>query len=415
MQSFPLVATLKEGCVVLNHDMSYSDHIRKPNINCLKQNNTDEYTKTIKQLNKIEDITVKYDDITSYVKSHQILHDSHTKHNKIKGVQIKPLGLLSVVQLRKMRKAVENMTSTILFNYDYDKKPWENENYLAFVTLTIPYKQMHTDAFLRKKALIPFIDNLRKTYNVKYYIWKAEAQTNGNIHFHLIIDKFIRYDKIKRLWNKQLSSLGYIEKYANKRKKEGFLYQQFIYKKGKKELHPKSYKEQLVAFKKEEKNGFKQPNSTDIHSLKNIQDTSRYIMKYMEKQEPNKRPILGKIYGMSNETKKLDYPKISESEPLFRKVIHMLSNANFKVVLKDDFFSVHAGKVHDIIKKQYYSIWNNVKQHYKQIKNMVKEQNVVKETKHIIEVVKNETCINNTKKQLTFNYGNPALWTNNLK
>ncbi|MFL0146661.1 rolling circle replication-associated protein, partial [Tenacibaculum maritimum] len=190
--------------------------------------------------------------------------------------------------LRKIRSAVENMVATILLNYDYSKKPHENDKYLAFVTLTLPYAQMHTDAVLRR-SLIKFIDNLRKTYGVEHYVWKAEAQKNGNIHFHLIIDKYINMDVIKRLWNKQLSKLGYIQKYAEKRRKEGFIYKPFYMCKGVKVKSRKSYEEQKKYFEYEKSIGFSSPYSTEIKSLKDVSDTSAYIMKYMDKLELDKR------------------------------------------------------------------------------------------------------------------------------
>ncbi|WP_148869737.1 rolling circle replication-associated protein [Tenacibaculum adriaticum] len=418
MSNFPLVATLKQGCIVINSDMSYSNHERKPNLNALKQFNTDVYTKTKKLLNKIEDIRVKYEDITDYVNSHKLLHDSHIQLNKEKGIDIKPLGLLSQLQLRKIRKAVENMTSTILFNYNYRLKPWENDNYLSFVTLTLPSKQVHTDAVLRK-SLIAFIDNLRKTYGVRYYIWKAEAQQNGNIHFHLLIDKFIDYQQIRLLWNRQIGKLGYIEAYVENRKNEGFIYKEFYYKKGKKIKAKKTYHEQKQVYNIEKLQGFKNPNTTDIKSLENVQETSRYIMKYMDKQEVGKRPILGKIWGLSNDTKKLDYPKITDSEPIFDAVISMISKSGLKLVAYDDFFSVHAGRIHDIAKTKFKDIWQSIKQHYKKLINefstalenidVLKSVSLIKETKKIDPLIFNES------NQVCIDFGSSAFWVHNIK
>ncbi|MCD9609790.1 rolling circle replication-associated protein [Tenacibaculum maritimum] len=389
MINFPLTAIIKKGCVVINTDMSYSDHVRKPNKDNLKQYRSDEYKEAIKDLNDVENLTAEYGNITNYVNKHIELHTLLQKENgqlndepnkkndkdgenKQCGRVIRNLGVLSISQLRKIRSAVENMVATILLNYDYSKKPDENDKYLAFVTLTLPYAQMHTDAVLRC-SLIKFIDNLRKTYGVEHYVWKAEAQKNGNIHFHLIIDKYIDMDDIKRLWNKQLSKLGYIQKYAEKRRKEGFIYKPFYMYKGVKVKSKKSYEEQKKYFEYEKSIGFSSPYSTEIKSLKDVSDTSAYIMKYMDKLELDKRPIIGKIWGCSNETKRLSYPKISECDPLFQRVMQMISKSSFKLVLKDDFFSVHAGKVHDVLKSSYTDIWSCVKSHYKKLFNFVSE------------------------------------------
>ncbi|WP_236544676.1 hypothetical protein, partial [Tenacibaculum maritimum] len=167
------------------------------------------------------------------------------------------------------------------------------------------------------------------------------------------------------------------------------------------------------------------PYSTEIKSLKDVNDTSAYIMKYMDKLELDKRPIIGKIWGCSNETKRLSYPKISECDPLFQRVIQMISKSSFKLVLKDDFFSVHAGKVHDILKSSYTDIWSCVKFHYKKLLNFVSSPPVV--TSVVTPVVTPNALVPSpvispvvtpfvapVKKssQLIMYFGDPNFWSN---
>ena len=137
----------------------------------------------------------------------------------------------------------------------------------------------------------------------------------------------------------------------------------------------------------------------------------------MDKQEKGKRPIIGKIWGLSNETKRLEYPKIGEQHPLFKSVIHMISNANFKVVLKDDFFSVHAGKVHDIVKTKYIQIWGSIKKHYKTIINQIAETPVIVENlvKEVVQMIQEPQQLKVEPEQLLINFGSPSLWTQNSK
>lgn len=58
---------------------------------------------------------------------------------------------------------------------------------LKFVTLTIPPTISETDTIVKKKYLNPYLTWLGRN-GVSHYIWTAEAQANGQIHFHLIIN-----------------------------------------------------------------------------------------------------------------------------------------------------------------------------------------------------------------------------------
>ncbi|WP_407267471.1 hypothetical protein [Tenacibaculum maritimum] len=182
--------------------------------------------------------------------------------------------------------------------------------------------------------------------------------------------------------------------------------------KGVKVKSKKSYEEQKKYFEYEKSIGFSSPYSTEIKSLKDVNDTSAYIMKYMDKLELDKRPIIGKIWGCSNETKRLSYPKISECDPLFQRVIQMISKSSFKLVLKDDFFSVHAGKVHDVLKSSYTDIWSSVKSHYKKLFNLVSEPPFTLEPSPVISPVISPVVtpvVTPVKKssQLKMYFGNP--------
>jgi hypothetical protein len=88
-------------------------------------------------------------------------------------------------------------------------------NYRAsFITLTLPTKQTHSDLEI-KKCLNQFLTQLRATFNLSNYIWKAELQANGNIHFHLIIDLPIHHSAIRYYWNQSIETLGYVSAYRN--------------------------------------------------------------------------------------------------------------------------------------------------------------------------------------------------------
>lgn len=117
---------------------------------------------------------------------------------------------------------------------------------INFVTLTLSSKQVHSDKEIQKKLFSPMLDYIRKKYKVTMYFWRAEAQANGNIHYHLCTDVFIPWKELKYHWNRFQNKLGYIDAF-------------------------------------EAKNKHRTPNSTDIHSLKNVKDIGAYLSKYCGK------------------------------------------------------------------------------------------------------------------------------------
>lgn len=114
---------------------------------------------------------------------------------------------------------------------------------INFITLTLPAKQVHSDQEIKSRCLNNFISVLRKKVGLRHYLWRAEAQANGNIHFHLITDRFIHYSKIQQWWNQSTELLGYVSKFQN--------------------LH-----------------GHRNPNSTDVHSVKHVKRLASYLSKY---------------------------------------------------------------------------------------------------------------------------------------
>lgn len=69
---------------------------------------------------------------------------------------------------------------------------------------SLPYN----DEFIKKTALNNILKALVKSHNLKCYIWTAEAQERGDLHFHLFLDVFIPEAKIRNLWFKNLLRIG---------------------------------------------------------------------------------------------------------------------------------------------------------------------------------------------------------------
>lgn len=325
----PCVLSPRADKLVQYFDVSTLDFKRNPNKEALKQNNNSVYKEAYEKLVKLEEIPVKYDDITDYVQSCESLYNSHRQKSEAQNIQLKQLGTFSKLQQKNARKCVENMVATVLMNYD-KKVHYKKQQYLSFMTLTLPIKQRHTDKVFRK-LLVRMIENLVKTYKVKYYLWRAEPQANGNIHFHVLLDRFVFYKKVNQLWCRQLEKLGYISEYQKS------------------------------------KNTTELPPATEIRSLRSVKNTANYILTYMTKPEQGKRAILGQLFGASNLTKKLEYPKFYDTDKAFRSLKAMIDKKEVTPVLIDEFFSVFKGKVFDLIKTKYFNLWRLIKEHYKNI------------------------------------------------
>lgn len=354
--------SVRNNTIVQYYNNSETNENRKGHKASLVQNIETDYKENYKNLKSVDYFT----DVNQHTKKIMHQYELHkNEFDKIGVAKLKPLGLMSVNQVKSVRRCLENVVSLVLINY---KKSVDitNQKYLTFVTLTLPSKQVHSDKLLRK-CQSRFIENLQKTYQVQHYIWRAETQSNGNIHFHLLIDRFVNHSDVRRLWNSQIETLGYISRYAEKRKKEGFIYKPYYFKKGKRFNSKLTKQEQKNNYLQELKEGFKSPNSTDIHSLKNVKNSVSYIMKYLTKLEPCKRPVIGALWGAGNLTKKLQYPKFYETDANFNRLKHLLKSGHkdIKCVLKDDYFSVYAGKVYQVLKTSYNSVWHSIKNHYK--------------------------------------------------
>jgi len=79
---------------------------------------------------------------------------------------------------------------------------------LAFITLTLSDLQQHSDEYIKEHLLQPFLYWLQRYYNCSY-VWKAESQINGNIHFHITVDQFVPWKSVRAKWNKILAKHGY--------------------------------------------------------------------------------------------------------------------------------------------------------------------------------------------------------------
>lgn len=131
---------------------------------------------------------------------------------------------------------------------------------LTFVTLTISQTELvpHREAYTN--GLEPFLRWFRRK-GCSHYVWKAELQERGQIHYHITSNQFVRYDEVRREWNRLQAQAGWLDSFRAK--------------------HHHS-----------------NPNSTDIRAVRESSEIGGYLAKYMSKGE-DRGAIDGKVWGCS--------------------------------------------------------------------------------------------------------------------
>ena len=219
---------------------------------------------------------------------------------------------LSITSARKLKKAISYMEVTSKFKVIPSSIVGKKVAFrLAFITLTLPSTQIHKDSEIKKQCLDIFLQALRDKYKVVKYVWRAEIQKNGNIHYHLVIDRFIHHKDIRRLWIKYVNRLGYVDNYYMNTRKHN-------------------------------------PPCTEIKAAKSSKMMRAYMAKYLTKTVDTKekdgaaqgiRIIDGRQYGISRYLMEQKAIVISSLCEEFKAIGRAISKAA-EVKLSDKFHSV---------------------------------------------------------------------------
>lgn len=178
---------------------------------------------------------------------------------------------------------------------------------LNFITLTLSSEQIHTDHEISTSLFSPFLQSLRQKWHVSNYIWRAERQASGGIHYHIITDRFIPWNELRNVWNKHQQRLGYVSRYRENQQlwnREGFRPRPELYKTWPRTKQYKAYLEGI-------RHDWQSPNSTDVHSLKLITNVRAYFKKYMTKEGQNSF-IEGRLWGCSQRLSDLTGARVAE-------------------------------------------------------------------------------------------------------
>jgi hypothetical protein len=205
---------------------------------------------------------------------------------------------------------------------------------LNFLTLTLSSEQIHTDHEIMLRLFSPFLQSLRQKWHVTNYIWRAERQASGSIHYHIITDKFIPWNELRNVWNRHQQNLGYITRYRNNQTlwhREGFRPRPELYKNW-------PLAKQLKAYREGIRHDWNSPNSTDVHSLKHISNVRAYFKKYMTKEGQNS-DIQGRLWGCSSSLTKIEGARCDMYNAVDEEIGRLEKIASINV-FRSDYFIV---------------------------------------------------------------------------
>jgi hypothetical protein len=103
-------------------------------------------------------------------------------------------------------------------------------------------------------------------------------------------------------------------------------------------LHKWSYKDQLNAYNKGQATSWNSPNSTDIHSVKNIRNLSAYVIKYMCKSVQN-QGLQGRLWGCSTNLSNVKGASIDIDSQVSAELEFIKRSSGTKII-DDKYYSV---------------------------------------------------------------------------
>lgn len=192
-------------------------------------------------------------------------HNFNISHNSQREISNKVSWLYALAK----QKQIETLSKKKIYNFK-----------LAFITLTLPSKQVHPTAEITKSAFNQFLTELRQHHKLTNYVWRLEFQSNSNVHYHIVTDSYIDYYILLKIWNRCINKLGYVDRYADKMKSISLAdYWKLSANKVK-----SNFQEVSERFAKNVKLGWRFPPSVDVKSCTSGKKVAMYIAKYFRQE-----------------------------------------------------------------------------------------------------------------------------------
>ncbi len=215
-----------------------------------------------------------------YYKSKKVVQPRFEKHQQ--------QGLSSKGK-RNLCRSVETLLNLVSPNI---MLTGEDKKKISFITLTLPSTQIKkyhvddieyyaTDKEIKSKCLNQLLTELHEKYSDLLFVWVAEKQINGSIHFHLLANRYIPYKYLLDSWNRLVNKFGFVDRYAEKMKELSLEDYLKLYQ------GRRSLENAVKAYYKGVSENWQCPNSVSIENLKKVKNVCGYICKYMSKGDSN--------------------------------------------------------------------------------------------------------------------------------
>lgn len=203
---------------------------------------------------------------------------------------------LSATAKKDIRRRVDNWQWAVTASQRLWSKGRERRRrYFVMVTLTLPSVQTESDNVIKRKYLNVWLQNLERVHKGINWLWVAESQKNGNIHFHVVVDRYVQFEWVRRSWNRVLSNGGYIDAYCKKF-------------------------------------GNRNPPSVNVHGQKAMGNPAAYITKYLT-GDKFVRELEGRKWGCCDRLRGLDRYSLNRGEELESmvcgKFAHLLTDVKY--------------------------------------------------------------------------------------
>lgn len=211
---------------------------------------------------------------------------------------------------------------------------------ISFITLTLPSPQVHEDSEITKHVLGTFLDRGRKLGIFENYVWRAEKQKNGNIHYHLLTDSYASFSMIQNLWFISLRKFGYLQAYAEKFQNMSFAdYSNLSFNKD------KSVNEIAGSYARGKRSNWQKPPACHVQSIDSVSAVIKYVAKYVAKEDSeNENIVTGRSWGCSQSVSSLTKDFTSTQE-LSKDWYHAGAEIMRRKVINTDFFSMVIFKI----------------------------------------------------------------------
>lgn len=189
-------------------------------------------------------------------------------------------GFVSPGARKRMTKAIDFLVQVVNrkgAQQVYNRFTGKTQKFkVNFITLTMPPDILMDGKNGHKKLLEPFLRWHRQHNGCKSYLWKAELQTNGQLHYHVISDAWADCEELQNKWNDLLKRNGLLDGYF------------FRY-------------------------GNWDAPSTDVGHCKKMNNVAGYLKKEIAKNFQNGDTVRGKVWDCSTNLKVAKFFTVNEN------------------------------------------------------------------------------------------------------